>query len=63
MRMSPLYPYVGNSFFRPVVTMAMASTLDTLSLAKLVELADKIVEVAVPTVTTVQNQRSGTSPI
>ena len=37
--------------------MVLASTLDTLSLAKLVELADKIVEVAAPTVATVQNQQ------
>ena len=37
------------------VRMVLASTLDTVSLAKLAELADKIVEVAAPTVATVQN--------
>ena len=29
MRMSPLYPYVGNSFFRPVVSASSGLALST----------------------------------
>ena len=37
--------------------MLLSSTIDTVSLAKLVELTNKIVEVAASTVATVQNQQ------